>query len=110
MKRIMKFLCIGALVGVLCVACGGGDEPLPPEPPPPPAISKEPQEINFYYFGDQKVEFKPLKDRVIAKAASIDEAKVLCENEIFISFSLFANSILNSLRFLIPNFEYSSVI
>lgn len=87
MKKLLSLILAGALISALCTACGNGGEPTPPEPPEPPeppVVSKEPQEVSYYYLRNQKIELKVLKDRVIAKAASFEQAKVLCENEIFI--------------------------
>lgn len=90
MKKILLILCMSALMSVLCVACGGGgdkpetltEKPTPPEPEKPKE-PEEPQEISFYYLGDERTEFKVCKDKVIIKAETEEDAKALCELDVF---------------------------
>lgn len=84
MRKMIAFLFAGVLISALCMACGGSTPPVPPEQPEPPEVPKEPQEVSFYYRGDQKIELTVREDKVITKTASNEDAKVLCENEIFI--------------------------
>jgi len=84
MKNSVKLFCAAVLMSAICVGCRGGCIPTP-VPPDPIPVPKEPQEVNFFYRGKEKIEFEVLKDLVIVKTASEAEAEALGKLDIFSS-------------------------